>query len=346
MAFINPNCNVSLTPCLGHVNRHVIRDRAEERVIAFALLKDATRNAGMNGAVGDEPRDEPLPRHRRRDAAHAVQPKRPVPRHQNFFGTNRRGLWGNPTPIAAKTVQRVLHDRHRVQLDDSAVLLLVTREVADEIETQMRLPKRDVAAPSDSAITAIHAAAVLHHLMVILDVFVRREVDVLFLGTELFLDSVEKVFPHGRRKRAFPLGGSGSPILIRVFVHVEGRDVVARKSQAVDHLCGNGELRYRTDGQNCREFFARLARRRDPRNKIGREGAIKLRSGFDHANLEIGILVLGNIRPLDLAHPLARLGIAKGDEFGKVGIEAFHKITFLESFHLGLVKRTSRMVDC
>ena len=62
-------------------------------------------------------------------------------------------------------VERVLHDGscHRVQLDEAGARLLVGLEVAAELEPEVRLPERDMAAPADAAVGgSVCAAEVLN----------------------------------------------------------------------------------------------------------------------------------------------------------------------------------------
>jgi len=76
-------------------------------------------------------------------------------------------------------MHRVLHDRHRVELDDAAVRLAIRGEVVAELEAEVRFPERDVPAPPDPAIAAVGSALVFDVLVVLADIQVGREVDVL-----------------------------------------------------------------------------------------------------------------------------------------------------------------------
>ena len=87
----------------------------------------------------DEARDEALPG----DAAAevAVEPEAAMQRAEDLAWSDRVRLGRHPRPVASEGVQGVLHDRHRVQLDEARTRLLVRLEVALELLAQMRLPE-------------------------------------------------------------------------------------------------------------------------------------------------------------------------------------------------------------
>ena len=152
--------------------------------------------------MGDEPGDEALPG----DAAAevAVEPEAAVPGTEDLARADRVRLRRHPRPVAAERVERVLHDRHRVQLDKPGARLLVRLEVACELLAEMGLPEGDVPAPADPAVADIRAAEILDPGAVVGERVLGREVDLALGRAELGVDEAEEAVEHRPLERAGP----------------------------------------------------------------------------------------------------------------------------------------------
>ena len=195
----------------------------------------------------DETGDEALPG----DAAAevAVEPEAAMPRAEDLARADRVRLRRHPRPVAAERVQRVLHDRHRVQLHEAGACLLVRLEVARELLAEMGLPEGDVPAPADPAVADVCAAEILDPRSSSSERAVpRREVDLALGRAQLRVDQGEEAVEHRPLEGARPRQrGAVSAVLVRVLVHVERVHVSQREPLLVDHLCRERVLRHRPD---------------------------------------------------------------------------------------------------
>src|SRR5204863_1781382 len=98
---------------------------------------------------------------------------------------NGIGFRRYPAPVAAEAVERILHDRHRVELDAARARLLIRFDVIAERFTQMRFPESNVPAPADSAVTNIGPAQVCDLSAVVGQRVLRREVDLGIRRTQV-----------------------------------------------------------------------------------------------------------------------------------------------------------------
>src|SRR5438132_11731104 len=101
-------------------------------------------------------------------------------------------------------MERVLHDRHRVQLDEPRTRPLVRLEVARELLAEMRLPEGDVPAPADASVADIGAAEVIDPRAEVGQCFRRREVDLPRRWAELLVDQPEEAVEHCPLERSRP----------------------------------------------------------------------------------------------------------------------------------------------
>src|SRR5205823_7206036 len=159
----------------------------------------------------DEPRDEALPGDAAADVA--VEPEAAVLRAEDLARADRVRLRRHPRPVAAERVQGVLHDRHRVELDEPRAGGLVGVEVALELLAEVRLPEGDVATPADAAVADVCAAEPFDPRAVVADRLGRREVDLLLRRTQLGVDQAEEPLEHRSLERARPREGRGDAVL-------------------------------------------------------------------------------------------------------------------------------------
>ena len=196
----------------------------------------------------DEPRDEALPRHAAAEVA--VEPEAAVPRAEDLARADRVRLRRHPRPVAAERVERVLHDRHRMQLDEPRARLLVRLEVAVELLAQVRLPERDVPAPADAAVADVGAAELLDALAVVDDRLRRREVDLARRAAAARGRSARRTARASHAGTSPARNRRGDAVLARVLVHVEGVDVREREPLLVDRPRGELVLRHRPDRED------------------------------------------------------------------------------------------------
>ena len=187
---------------LGHLDRDVVGHVAEDGVVAARLLQQRAGHELADRPVRHQPRDEALPG----DAAAevAVEPERAMAGAEDLARPDRVGLRRHRGPVAAEGVQRVLHDGHRVQLDQPRAGAAVGIEVAVELGAEMRLPEGDVPAPADASVTDVGAAEVLDPRAVVGDRLAGREVDLVLGRAQLGIDEREEPLPHRALERARP----------------------------------------------------------------------------------------------------------------------------------------------
>ena len=214
-------------------------------------------------------------------------------------GPDRVRLRRHPRPVASEGVEGVLHDRHRVQLDEARTCLLVRLEVALELLAQMRLPEGDVAAPADPAVAAIGAAEVLDPGAVVADRLGGREVDLLVRRAQLGVDEPEEALQHRPLERARPARRRRHAVLVRVLVHVERVDVREREPLVVDHPRGELVLRHRPHGEDGDERSPLVAGGADAADEVLGEAPVELRGGVDDRDPEVGIRMVGELGPAD-----------------------------------------------
>ena len=151
----------------GHVNLDVVDDAAEDGVVGPGRLMDRARDELRDGPMRHEARDEALPGGA--TAEIAVESEAPVLCAEDLTGPYRVRLRRHPRPVPSEGVECVLHDRHRVQLDEARTCLLVRLEIAGELLAPGGTPRRRCAAPADAAVAAICAAEVLDPCAVVAD---------------------------------------------------------------------------------------------------------------------------------------------------------------------------------
>src|SRR6476659_9878707 len=134
-----PPVTMATRPCKpfmsGHVNLDVVGDAAEDRVVGPGRLQDRAGDELRDGPMRHEARDEALPGDA--TAEIAVEPEAPVRRAEDLTRPDRVRLRRHPRPVPSEGVECVLHDRHRVQLDEARTCLLVRLEIADELLAQV-----------------------------------------------------------------------------------------------------------------------------------------------------------------------------------------------------------------
>src|SRR5581483_3184761 len=182
----------------SHVDLDVVGDTAQEGVVRADGLENGTGHIDVDRAVRHQPRDEPLPAHAA--AQVAVQPEGAVLRAQYLCRADGVGLRRHPAPVAAKEVQRVLHDGHGMQFHTARPGLSVSIHVGsaiclDELIAQVRLPEGDMAAPADTPVADIRAAPVGDALAVVREGLPGREVDLTFRHAQPRIDLAEEVLP-------------------------------------------------------------------------------------------------------------------------------------------------------
>ena len=112
--------------------------------------------------------------------------------------------------------------------------------------------------------------------------------------------------------------GAVLPSCVGVLVHVEGVDVVHGQAALVDHGHGLGELGHGADRQDEYAAAALLAGGLDARDDVVGEGAVEGVDVVLHADVEVGVGVLRDVRTRDGAHACELGGITKLDEPGQV----------------------------
>jgi hypothetical protein len=215
-------------------------------------------------------------------------------------------------------VERVLHDRHRVQLDEPRACLLVGLEVAVELLAEVGLPEGDVPAPADASVADVRPAEVLDHGRVVADLLARREVDVLAARPELGVDRSEEALDHGPLERAGPRERRRLALVVGVLVHVERVHVPARETLRVDRPRRQLVLRHRPHREDADEVAPFLRGRPDPHHDVVGEGAVELARIVDHRDPEVRIRMLRQVGAPDPAHALADLAVAERDEVGEL----------------------------
>ena len=205
-----------------------------------------------------------------------------------------------------------------MELDEACAGLLVRGQVAVELEAEMRLPERDVAAPPDAAVTDVGAAEVLDPLRVVPDRVAGRKVDLALRRAQVGVYEVEEALPHRALERAGPRERRRVPVLVRVLVHVERVDVREGEALGVDRLGRETVLGHRAHGKDADEPAVLVAGLPDPVDDVRREIAVEVLRPVDDADPELGIRMIRKLGPRDRAHALALVAVPEADERGKV----------------------------
>ncbi len=298
---------------------HVVGHAAEQRVVAPGLLQQGAGHELVHRPMGDQAGDEALPR----DAAPEVpvEPERTVAGAEHLARPDGRRFRGHPRPVAAERVQRVLHDGHRVQLDDPGARPLVGVDVAAELMPELGLPESDVPAPADPAVADVGAAALLDPLGVVADRVVAGEVDLRLRRTQVGVDAPEEMLLHRPSERSAPRRRCRPPVLVCVLVHVERMHVLQREPLVVDAANCERVLRHRPDGEDQREFAALLARRADTADEVVGERRVEGRPLVLDADSEVPVRVVDDAFARDRADARAGIGVTEADERGEVVAE-------------------------
>jgi len=218
-------------------------------------------------------------------------------------------------------MQRVLHDRHRVQLDQTCAGMSEGFHVTGELMTEMSLPKRNMTAPANSAVADVGAAEVLYAGAVAVDRSGRRKVDVVGRWSQVSFYQSEEVLPHGSFERAGPRHRGGLPVLVRVLVHVESVNVRKREVFPVDHPGRQFVLRHRAYRKYCHERPTLVTRRPKSADDVVCKSPVKGVHVLDDLDVKVSIGVLGDFRSGNRPRQLTCLAVAKGDELGEPVVE-------------------------
>ena len=307
-----------MTGWLGsaHLDLDFVGDAAEDGVVARYLLQEGTRDVLVGIDVGGEARDEALPGHGGASSAHTVQPEGAVLGTQDVRRTDRGGHGRHPGPVAAEGMEGVLHDRHRVELDDLRLgrLVLLHRGV---VVAEMGFEEGDVPAPADAAVAAIGATGRRDHVGVVVDVAGIGKVDVLGLGAQFVVDPAEEVGHHRRGEGAFPLGGGGLAVLVGILVHAEGDEVLAFDFLPVDDPGGDVVLGDGPDREDQDAGPPLLLGGDDPADDVVSELGVEGRQFLDDPDPEVRVGVPGDLFLLDRAYAGALGRVLKCDTLRK-----------------------------
>ncbi|OPZ68562.1 MAG: hypothetical protein BWY83_02267 [bacterium ADurb.Bin478] len=151
----------------------------------------------------------------------------------------------------------------------------------------MRFDKGDVAAPADAAVADIGAAHVREHLAVIVDIVAAREVDLLLRHAQLRPDAAKEVVPHPVLEAAGPVPRRADAVLVGIFVHVEGVQVMTRDVQLVDHFGDTGVGRVRGRQDHHELLPALVVRLLDAPDDVQEEGEAERGVVLDDADFDI-----------------------------------------------------------
>ena len=260
----------------------------------------------------DETGDEALPGDATTQVT--VEPEAAMPRTEDLARADRVRLRRHPRPVAPERVERVLHDRHRVELDEAGARLLVRLEVAGELLAEMGFPEGDVPAPADAAVADVRATEILDPARVVGERVRGREVDLALGRAQLGVDESEEAFEHRPLERARPRHGGGDAVLARVLVHVERVHVSQRESLLVDQARRERVLGHRPDRQDGDEAPPVVAGGADPVHDVVRERPVQLGRFVDDPDPKIGVRVRRQFAPADPPDALARRQVAEADE--------------------------------
>ena len=199
--------------------------------------------------MGNEPGDEALPR--MSAAQVSVQPEAPVPGAQDLSRTDRVRLGRDPRPVPTEGMQSVLHNGHRVQLDEPAAARAGRRPCLRKLRTEVRLPERDVASPADAAVADIGTAEVGDPVAVAVDDVTSRGKWIWLSGGRRSVSMRPKKGSHMARwnEPAQPIGAvlpswSAYSSMLNVWTWC------GRSAASLIETRGDRELRHRPDRQD------------------------------------------------------------------------------------------------
>ena len=212
-------------------------------------------------------------------------------------------------------MQRVLHDGHRMQVNEAGSGLLICSEIAFPLKSKMRFPESNVTAPANAAIANVRTSCLRYIIAVSIDHLCCRKVYLALGRAKLSVNATEEIILHRPLKRSHPGRGRGCPVLVGILIQIEGMHVAQGYALLIDHGGSYFVLGHRSDRQKCYKLPSFSSGCTDTIDQVRGEGLIKVSRILNDANPKLRIGMLSEAGSGDLAGTPTRLCITKSDEW-------------------------------